>query len=57
MYIKNAGRSQIAESFFNTKHMPKLYRTISAGTKSASQILPLAILMMKEVEIDITKQK
>ena len=37
--VENAGRSQMAEGFFN-KYAPKGYRAISAGTKPVSQINP-----------------
>jgi protein-tyrosine-phosphatase len=55
--IENAGRSQMAEGFFNQKYAPEGYRAISAGTKHVSQINPLAVQMMKEVSIDISSQK
>ena len=55
--VENAGRSQIAEGFFNSKYTPKGYRAISAGTRPASQINPLAIEVMKEIGIDISGQK
>jgi protein-tyrosine-phosphatase len=55
--VENAGRSQIAEGFFNSKYAPKGYRAISAGTRPASQINPLAIEVMKEIGIDISGQK
>ena len=51
--VENAGRSQIAEAFFN-KYAPKGYKGISAGTKPVSQINPIAIEAMKEVGIDIS---
>ena len=51
--VENAGRSQMAEGFFNQKYAPKGYRAISAGTRPASQINPLAVEVMKEVGIDI----
>ena len=54
--IENAGRSQIAEAFFN-KYAPKGYKAISAGTKPISQINPLAIEAMEEVGIDISLSK
>jgi arsenate reductase len=38
-------------------HAPSGYRAISAGTRPASQINPMAIEVMKEVGIDISKQK
>jgi len=54
--VENAGRSQMAEGFFN-KHAPRGYRAISAGTKPAGKINPLAVQAMKEIGIDITGQK
>jgi len=54
--VENAGRSQMAEGFFR-KYAPESYESISAGTKPASNINPLAIEVMKEVGIDIDKQR
>ena len=54
--MENAGRSQIAEGFFR-KYAPKGFRAQSAGTKPVSQINPLVVEAMKEVGIDISKQK
>lgn len=55
--IENAGRSQMAEGFFNSsKYRPKGYRAVSAGTRPAIQINPLAVQAMKEVGIDISSQ-
>ena len=54
--VENAGRSQMAEGFFN-KNAPEGYRAISAGTKPGSQINPVVIEVMKEVGIDISNQK
>lgn len=54
--VENAGRSQMAEGFFR-KFAPKGYEPLSAGTKPISEINPLAVEVMKEVGIDITKQK
>ena len=54
--VENAGRSQMAEGFFN-RSAPEGYRAVSAGTKPVSQINPLAIDVMKEVDIDISNQK
>jgi protein-tyrosine-phosphatase len=31
--VENAGRSQMAEGFFNHRYAPKCYRAISAGTR------------------------
>jgi protein-tyrosine-phosphatase len=55
--VENAGRSQIAEGFFNQKYAPKGYRAISAGTRPVSQINPLAVQAMNEVSVDISNQK
>jgi arsenate reductase (thioredoxin) len=54
--VENAGRSQMAEGFFNSKYAPKGYRAMSGGTRPANQINPIAIEVMKEVGIDISKQ-
>lgn len=54
--VENAGRSQMAEGFFN-KYAPREYEPISAGTRPVSQINPVAIQVMGEVSIDISKQK
>jgi arsenate reductase len=54
--VENAGRSQIAEGFFR-KYSPEGFEPLSAGTKPVSQINPLAIQVMNEVGIDISKQK
>jgi arsenate reductase (thioredoxin) len=53
----NAGRSQIAEAFFNHKYAPEGYQAISAGTRPASQINSLAVRVMEEVGVDISNQK
>jgi protein-tyrosine-phosphatase len=55
--VENAGRSQMAEGFFNQRYAPKGYRAISAGTRPASQINPLAVQVMREVGVDIGSQK
>lgn len=55
--VGNAGRSQMAEGFFNQKYAPKGYRAISAGTRPVFQINPLAVQVMEEVGIDISSQK
>jgi len=53
--VENAGRSQMAEGFFN-KYAPDGYIGISAGTKPVSQINPLAVKVMEEIGIDISTQ-
>jgi protein-tyrosine-phosphatase len=54
--VENAGRSQMAEGFFN-RYAPKGYEAISAGTKPISQINPIAVKVMWEADIDISNQK
>lgn len=54
--VENAGRSQMAEGFFN-KSAPEGYRAVSAGTKPVSQINPDVIDVMRQVGIDISNQK
>jgi arsenate reductase len=51
--VGNAGRSQMAEGFFNHLANGKA-RAISAGTKPASAVDPKTIEVMREVEIDIS---
>ena len=54
--VENAGRSQIAEGFFK-KLAPSEYEGISAGTIPISEINPLVVQAMKEVDIDISDNK
>ena len=54
--VQNAGRSQMAEAFFR-KYAPEDYKPLSAGTRQASEVHPIAIQAMKEVGIDISKQR
>jgi len=54
--VENAGRSQIAEGFFK-KLAPSEYEGISAGTIPVTEINPLAVQAMKEVDIDISDNK
>ena len=54
--VENAGRSQMAEGFFR-KYTPKGYEPVSAGTKPTPEINPIAVEAMKEIGIDLGKQK
>lgn len=54
--VENACRSQMAEAFFNKYGMSKAIAA-SAGTRPAKQVNPKAVEVMKEVGIDISKQK
>jgi protein-tyrosine-phosphatase len=51
--VGNAGRSQMAEAFFNQAAGGKA-RALSAGTKPASAVDPRTIEVMREVGIDIS---
>ena len=46
----------MAEGFFR-KYAPTGYAALSAGTRPSGEINPLAIQVMKEYGIDISKQK
>src|ERR1051325_2796410 len=54
--VENAARSQMAEGFFR-KYAPEGYLAISAGTMPAAPINPVAIQVMREIDIDISEQK
>jgi len=54
--VENAGRSQMAEGFFK-KYAPDGFKTLSAGTKPGYQLNPIVVEAMKEVGLDISKQK
>ena len=53
--VENAGRSQMAEAFFNK--MAKTARASSAGTRQASMVNPLVVEVMGELGIDISEAK
>lgn len=53
--IENAGRSQMAEGFLR-EYAPQ-FSVTSAGTQPKSQLHPVVVQVMKEIGIDITKQK
>jgi protein-tyrosine-phosphatase len=54
--VENAGRSQMAEAFFN-KYAPSDYIGLSGGTKPVSSINPVVVDAMNEIGIDISQQK
>lgn len=54
--VENSARSQMAEGFFR-KYAPKGHITLSAGTRPSAEVNPLAIQVMREFGIDISKQK
>jgi arsenate reductase len=51
--VGNAGRSQMAEAFFNRLADGKA-RAISAGTMPASAVAPRTVEVMREVGVDIS---
>ena len=53
---ENAGRSQMAEAFFR-KYAPQGYLATSAGTRPAGIINPIAIEVMRELNLDVSRQK
>jgi arsenate reductase (thioredoxin) len=50
------GKKSMAEALFR-KYAPQGYKSLSAGTKPSTEINPLAIKVMDEIGIDISKQK
>jgi arsenate reductase len=52
--VHNAGRSQMAEAFFNQMAGGKA-RAISAGSKPADKVNPVAVEVMREVGLDISR--
>jgi len=54
--VHNAGRSQMAEAFFNQIATGKAV-AISAGTQPANEVDPVVVEAMREVGIDISRQK
>ena len=52
----NAGRSQMAEAFFNFRKKDNM-TAISAGTTPSQQINPIVVQAMKETGIDISDKK
>ena len=54
--VGNAGRSQMAEAFFNHLAQGKA-QAISAGTSPAQEIDPKVVQLMQEVDIDVSHHK
>lgn len=54
--IGNAGRSQMAEAFFNSMAQGKA-QAMSAGTVPAKSVDPKVVELMKEVGIDISDRQ
>jgi len=54
--VQNAGRSQMAEAFFN-KLAPEGLRASSAGSRPTEAVHPIVVQAMAEVGIDISRKK
>jgi arsenate reductase (thioredoxin) len=54
--VHNAGRSQMAEAFFNQMAKGKA-RAISAGSKPTETVNPVVVEAMRETGIDINQNK
>jgi len=54
--IHNAGRSQMAQAFFNQMAKGKA-ESFSAGTQPADKVNPIVVEVMGEVGIDISRRK
>ena len=52
----NAGRSQMAEAFFNQMAKGKA-KGFSAGTQPADKVNPIVVEAMREVGLDVSNQK
>ena len=52
--VANAGRSQMAEAFFNALADPARARAISAGTRPDAAVLPEVVHAMDERGLDIS---
>ena len=53
---QNAGRSQIAQSFFE-RHAPADVRAESAGSEPADRVHPLVVEAMREIGIDLADRR
>ena len=54
--VHNAGRSQIAEAFFNQMAQGKAF-ALSAGKQPGDKVNPVVVAAMKEAGIDISSSK
>ena len=55
MCVENAGRSQMAEAFFE-KYGKGKFDVISAGTIPSTKLNPIVVSVMAEIGIDMTLQ-
>jgi arsenate reductase (thioredoxin) len=52
--LHNAGRSQIAQAWFNALADPKKARAVSAGSEPAAHLHPEVVKVMREAGFDLT---
>lgn len=55
--VHNAGRSQMAEAFFNASADPDKAMAVSAGTDPGTRVHPEVLTAMKEVGIDLSSAR
>ena len=55
--VHNAGRSQMAATFFNQLADPAKARAISAGTEPGERVHPEVLAVMQEIGIDLVHAK
>ena len=55
--VHNSGRSQMAAAFLNALADPEKAQAISAGTEPGAAVHPEVITAMREVGIDLSKQR
>jgi arsenate reductase len=55
--VANAGRSQMAAALFNKLADPQRARAISAGTRPGSAVHPEVVVVMREVDIDLSQAR
>lgn len=55
--VHNAGRSRMAEAFFNEMADPARARAISAGTSPGTRVHPEVVETMREVGVDLTRAR
>ncbi|WEU40313.1 MAG: arsenate reductase ArsC [Candidatus Odinarchaeum yellowstonii] len=54
---ENTGRSQVAEAFFNLFNKRSDLKAFSAGLEKGEALNQIAVAVMKEAGVDLTKQK
>ena len=55
--VHNAGRSQMAATFFNAMADPQKARAVSAGTHPGERVHPEVVSVMREVGIDLANAR